>query len=88
MDLLELRKEIDRIDDQLIPLLMARMDVSEQVAKYKVERGIPVLNEERERQILDDVAGKIHIITAHSNKETVQSSNKSQFNNLFCIKLL
>ena len=31
MDLLELRKEIDRIDDQLIPLLMARMDVSEQV---------------------------------------------------------
>ena len=37
---------------------MARMDVSEQVAKYKVERGIPVLNEERERQILDDVAGK------------------------------
>ena len=56
MDLLELRKEIDRIDDQLIPLLMARMDVSEQVAKYKVERGIPVLNEERERQILDDVA--------------------------------
>ena len=43
MDLLELRKEIDRIDDQLIPLLMARMDVSEQVAKYKVERGIPVL---------------------------------------------
>ena len=42
MDLLELRKEIDRIDDQLIPLLMARMDVSEQVAKYKVERGIPV----------------------------------------------
>ena len=27
MDLLELRKEIDRIDDQLIPLLMARMDV-------------------------------------------------------------
>lgn len=39
MDLLELRKEIDRIDDQLIPLLMARMDVSEQVAKYKVERG-------------------------------------------------
>ena len=44
MDLLELRKEIDRIDDQLIPLLMARMDVSEQVAKYKVERGIPAVS--------------------------------------------
>lgn len=58
MDLLELRKEIDRIDNQLIPLLMERMDISEQVAKYKVERGIPVLNSEREQQILDNVAEK------------------------------
>lgn len=58
MDLLELRKEIDKIDDALIPLLMKRMDVSEQVAKYKVEHGLPVLNEERELQILDDVAAK------------------------------
>lgn len=58
MDLLELRKEIDQIDDALIPLLLKRMDVSEKVAEYKVERGIPVLNEEREKQILEDVAAK------------------------------
>lgn len=55
MDLLELRKQIDKIDDELIPLLMKRMDVSEQVAKYKVEHGIPVLNEQRELEILEDV---------------------------------
>ena len=42
MDLLELRKEIDEIDDELIPLLLKRMSVSEKVAKYKVERGMPV----------------------------------------------
>lgn len=48
MDLLELRKEIDEIDDELIPLLLKRMSVSEKVAKYKVERGMPVLNSERE----------------------------------------
>jgi len=58
MDLQELRKEIDKIDDELIPLLMKRMDISEQVAKYKVQRGLPVLNAEREQQILDDVAEK------------------------------
>ena len=58
MDLLELRKEIDEIDDELIPLLLKRMSVSEKVAKYKVERGMPVLNSEREQQILDDVAKK------------------------------
>lgn len=56
MDLLGLRKEIDEIDNQLIPLLMKRMDISGQVAEYKVKRGIPVLNEEREQQILDSVA--------------------------------
>ncbi|MDD6729091.1 MAG: prephenate dehydratase [Eubacteriales bacterium] len=58
MDLLDLRKEIDDIDNQLIPLLMKRMDISSQVAEYKVKRGIPVLNEEREQQILDNVAEK------------------------------
>ncbi len=58
MDLLGLRKEIDEIDDQIIPLLLRRMSVSEQVAKYKAERGMPVLNSDREQQILDDVAAK------------------------------
>lgn len=58
MDLLGLRKEIDEIDEQLIPLLLKRMSIAENVAKYKVERGIPVLNEEREQQILDNVAAK------------------------------
>lgn len=58
MDLLDLRKEIDTIDEQLIPLLLRRMGISEQVAKYKVENGIPVLNAEREQQILDNVAAK------------------------------
>jgi chorismate mutase/prephenate dehydratase len=58
MDLIELRKQIDEIDEQLIPLLMKRMDVAKGVAQYKVERGIPVLNEEREQQILDNVAEK------------------------------
>lgn len=58
MDLSELRKEIDKIDEQIIPLLLKRMNISQQVAQYKVERGIPVLNEEREQQILDNVAEK------------------------------
>ena len=58
MDLLGLRKEIDKIDEELIPLLLKRMNISQQVAKYKVERGIPVLNQQREQEILDNVAEK------------------------------
>lgn len=56
MDLLELRNEIDKIDDALIPLLLKRMDIASQVAAYKMERGLPVLNEQREQEILSDVA--------------------------------
>lgn len=58
MDLLELRKEIDKIDEQLIPLLTKRMDVAKQVAEYKVKNSIPVLNAQREQEILDNVALK------------------------------
>lgn len=58
MDLVELRKQIDEIDSQLIPLLLDRMEVAKGVAQYKVENGIPVLNEKREQEILDNVALK------------------------------
>ena len=57
-DLLSLRNEIDEIDDALIPLLLKRMDVAKRVAEYKIAHDMPVLNAEREQQILDDVAAK------------------------------
>ncbi len=58
MDLSELRKEIDEIDEQLIPLLIRRMKVAEDVAEYKVKNNIPVLNSTREQEILDKVGEK------------------------------
>lgn len=58
MDLLDLRHEIDEIDEQLIPLLRRRMNISKQVAEYKVKRGLPVLNEQREQEILASVKEK------------------------------
>ena len=44
MDLSQLRNEIDEIDDELVPFLLKRMDVSRRVAEYKVANNIPVLN--------------------------------------------
>lgn len=58
MDLLDLRKKIDEIDDKIIPLLLERMGISKEVAEYKVKKGLPVLNEKREREILDYVKEK------------------------------
>jgi chorismate mutase/prephenate dehydratase len=58
MTLEEIRAEIDRIDAQLLPLFLRRMDCAAQVAAVKKEKGLPVFNERRERQILDGVAEK------------------------------
>ncbi len=57
-ELKELRDEIDAVDDALIPLLLRRMEISRAVAEYKIKNHLPVLNQEREQQILDDVAAK------------------------------
>lgn len=39
MDLLDLRKQIDEIDEQLIPLLLQRMDISKRWPNIKLKEG-------------------------------------------------
>lgn len=51
----EVRKEIDAIDTQLLPLFLKRMKCSDQVAEIKRSAGTPVLNIQREQEILDRV---------------------------------
>lgn len=58
IDLSQIRQDIDRIDSQLVPLLCERLGCSEQVALYKHEHGIPVLNEAREQEVIDAVCQK------------------------------
>lgn len=58
-DLTELRAEIDRIDRQLVDLFAQRMNVVEDVAEYKIAKGIPVLDPERERQVLEAKAAMV-----------------------------
>ena len=53
-ELQELRREIDGIDRELVELFRRRMDVTARVGEYKRERGIPVLDQERERQVLQN----------------------------------
>ena len=48
MDLSQIRKEIDDIDSQLLPLFLRRMRCAEQVAQVKKKQGLPVFNAQRE----------------------------------------
>ena len=56
MDLNELRCEIDQIDRELIPLFLRRMNASAQVAEYKREHGMRVLDPARERALLEKIS--------------------------------
>ena len=51
-DLLELRTEIDHVDDELIAALNRRFALSARARKLKLERGLPAKDEAREREII------------------------------------
>ncbi len=58
MELSEIRTKIDVVDDQLLQLFLERMALSEEVAAYKNEHHLPILNKQREREILAKVTEK------------------------------
>jgi chorismate mutase/prephenate dehydratase len=55
MELSEIRGKIDTVDDQLLDLFLQRMELSDQIAAYKNEHHLPILNKQREREILAKV---------------------------------
>ena len=56
LDLNILRTEIDNIDRELVSLFKKRMEVSANVAEYKQQNGMRVLDPSRERALLSKVA--------------------------------
>lgn len=60
MDLTNLREQIDTIDKQIVELYEQRMEVSRQVAEYKIETGKKVFDKEREEEKLLKVKAMTH----------------------------
>jgi chorismate mutase/prephenate dehydratase len=52
MELQDLREKLDKIDQQLLSLFLARMDVAGEVAQLKKQEGSPIYRPDREREIL------------------------------------
>ena len=48
----ELRREIDRINQQLLMLIAQRQDVSVAIGALKASHGLPLYSEEREAELL------------------------------------
>ena len=55
MELTEIRANIDRIDAELLRLFLERMELADKTAAYKAAHNLPILNKEREREILAKV---------------------------------
>jgi chorismate mutase len=53
-----LRKKIDQIDDRLIKLLAQRMRVVEKIGEWKKQKGLPLLDKKRWREVLGSKVNK------------------------------
>ncbi|MEA4853518.1 MAG: prephenate dehydratase domain-containing protein [Christensenella sp.] len=47
-----LREQIDGIDREMIAAFKKRLQIAEQIAEYKLEKGMPVLDRDREKDVL------------------------------------
>jgi chorismate mutase/prephenate dehydratase len=72
LDLQQMREEIDSIDSQLVQLFEKRMEITSNVARYKIETGKKVLDPEREKQKLEAIS-----------KLVQKEENKHGINELF-----
>ena len=79
----EIRGQIDQIDRQMVDLFKARMEAAAQVAEYKREKGLPVLDAGRERALLGkigDEAGEELADYAQSMYRTILAASRSYQN--------
>ena len=68
-DLLEIRKEIDVIDKQMVALFEERMSLTQEVARYKSQTGKAVLDKERENSKLETLQA---LVQSEYNKYPVK----------------
>lgn len=76
MDIEQVRKKIDEINDEMLELFLKRMDLSEKIANIKKDENKPLRDKIREREILDKVVEK-------SDKNAIYAKNF--FNNLMSL---
>lgn len=85
----EMRVEMDKIDAEIMSSFTKRMELSAKIAKYKKEKKLPVLDEEREKAKLDDIAknvpdemaaftSKLYLTLADLSKDYQEKINYSE----------
>lgn len=70
MKLDQIRKEIDQIDQELVALMERRMVCVSEVVAYKKAKGLPVLDQGREREVLEKIGS---LVTDEQYRATIQA---------------
>lgn len=55
MNLEQIRVQIDKIDDEILHLILKRMECSRLIAKIKVDENMPIYDAMREQKILENI---------------------------------
>lgn len=83
MEIKDLREMIDSLDREIVELLVKRMNVSAEVAAYKIKNNMPVLDKSREEALLEkiaslsgDMSGYTHEIYLEILKQSRAYQNK------------
>jgi len=53
LDIDDIRKEIDRLDNELLKIFNERADLALKIGEIKKEKGLPVYDPDREKRIFD-----------------------------------
>lgn len=78
----DLRKSIDEIDEKLVKLIQDRMEVVEKVARYKIEKKIPVFDKGREKEVvrknIERAGSKVYAREIEEILISIMSSSKNR----------
>ena len=55
MELRDYRQELDVLDEQLTRLFVRRMELAGEIGELKKDKGLPILDREREREKLEQL---------------------------------
>ena len=72
MNLNDYRMEIDALDKEIVALIEKRMDVSKAISEYKYKNNLPILDENREAEL-------IKARTAHITDDAIRIAIESVF---------
>lgn len=58
-DISKMRDDIDKIDSKIIALLEERFSLSREIGRYKKMQNLPVFDEKREKNIIENIGIKV-----------------------------